>query len=144
MVQMKGIKFAHSDNNDRVTLSYVDFGIFPKDFPSLSSVVVPSLYVKASCAFKSPPQCLWVKLEVETYQYERKPKLVFVWGAYFILSSHSVISFSHSLSILFFCRLERDLYNIVKGELEELQEKGSFLRIKCKWDFNDLEDKWWW
>uniref|UniRef100_A0A8C4MQE7 NLR family pyrin domain containing 13 n=1 Tax=Equus asinus asinus TaxID=83772 RepID=A0A8C4MQE7_EQUAS len=40
--------------------------------------------------------------------------------------------------------LERDLYNIVKGELEELQEKGSFLRIKCKWDFNDLEDKWWW
>ncbi|XP_053066567.1 NACHT, LRR and PYD domains-containing protein 13 isoform X4 [Acinonyx jubatus] len=40
--------------------------------------------------------------------------------------------------------LEKELYNIVKGELEELQERGSFLRVKCKWDFNDLEDKWWW
>ncbi|KAB1274008.1 NACHT protein; LRR and PYD domains-containing protein 13 [Camelus dromedarius] len=41
-------------------------------------------------------------------------------------------------------RLEEDLYSIVKAELEKLQEKGSSLRIKCKWDFNDFEDKWWW
>ncbi|XP_047690391.1 NACHT, LRR and PYD domains-containing protein 13 isoform X7 [Prionailurus viverrinus] len=27
--------------------------------------------------------------------------------------------------------LEKELYNIVKGELEELQERGSFLRVKC-------------
>ncbi|XP_029780267.1 NACHT, LRR and PYD domains-containing protein 13 [Suricata suricatta] len=40
--------------------------------------------------------------------------------------------------------LEKELYNIVKGEFEKLQERGSFLRVKCKWDFNDLEDKWWW
>lgn len=40
--------------------------------------------------------------------------------------------------------LERDLCAIVEVELEELQEKGSFLRGKCRWDFNDLEDKRWW
>ena len=35
-------------------------------------------------------------------------------------------------------------WDLVKAELEKLQERGSFLRVKCKWDFNDLEDKWWW
>ncbi|XP_066122729.1 NACHT, LRR and PYD domains-containing protein 13 [Saccopteryx bilineata] len=40
--------------------------------------------------------------------------------------------------------LEKDLYDIVKEKLKALQEKGCFLRILCKWDFNDLEDTWWW
>uniref|UniRef100_A0A8I3MG19 NLR family pyrin domain containing 13 n=2 Tax=Canis lupus familiaris TaxID=9615 RepID=A0A8I3MG19_CANLF len=40
--------------------------------------------------------------------------------------------------------LKKELYDLVKVELEELQERGSFLRVKYKWDFNDLEDKWWW
>uniref|UniRef100_A0A8C0KQT5 NLR family pyrin domain containing 13 n=1 Tax=Canis lupus dingo TaxID=286419 RepID=A0A8C0KQT5_CANLU len=40
--------------------------------------------------------------------------------------------------------LKKELYDLVKAELEELQERGSFLRVKYKWDFNDLEDKWWW
>ncbi|KAM8962714.1 NACHT, LRR and PYD domains-containing protein 13 [Lycaon pictus] len=38
--------------------------------------------------------------------------------------------------------LKKELYDLVKAELEELQERGSFLRVKYKWDFNDLEDKW--
>ncbi|XP_037371519.1 NACHT, LRR and PYD domains-containing protein 13 [Talpa occidentalis] len=40
--------------------------------------------------------------------------------------------------------LERDLYRGVQEELAALQEAGSGLRIKCKWDFDDAEDKWWW
>ncbi|KAM5297566.1 NACHT, LRR and PYD domains-containing protein 13 [Glossophaga mutica] len=40
--------------------------------------------------------------------------------------------------------LEKDLYDPVKGKLQELLAKGRVLRILCKWDSNDLEDKWWW
>ncbi|KAM8788775.1 NACHT, LRR and PYD domains-containing protein 13 [Rhynchonycteris naso] len=40
--------------------------------------------------------------------------------------------------------LEKDLYDIVKEKLKALQDKGCFLRILCKWDFNDFEETWWW
>jgi len=36
--------------------------------------------------------------------------------------------------------LEKDLSSIVRAELEKLQEKESFLRVKFKWNFNDSEN----
>lgn len=63
----------------------------------------------------------------------------------FILpTSHLSNAFLKAFYLSISCRLKKELYEIVKGELEELQERGALLRVKCEWDFNDLEDKWWW
>lgn len=66
--------------------------------------------------------------------------IAFLWGTYSIVSCYHHF-FSLCLSS---CRLNEDLYSLVKKDLEELQEKGSLLRIAYKWDFNDHEDRWWW
>lgn len=90
---------------------------------------------RGPCTIISPAQSLWVKLEGEVYLCEGTQKLASVF--YHLIPSSLLLT-------LYIFRLEKDLYNIVKEELEELQEKGSYLRIMCKWDFYDLEDKWWW
>ncbi|XP_077838122.1 NACHT, LRR and PYD domains-containing protein 13 isoform X3 [Macaca mulatta] len=46
------------------------------------------------------------------------------------------------------CRLQKlgiqkDLHSVVREEMQPSQEELC-LKLKCAWDFNDLEDKWWW
>ncbi|KAG8510164.1 NACHT, LRR and PYD domains-containing protein 13 [Galemys pyrenaicus] len=40
--------------------------------------------------------------------------------------------------------LDRALCQAVEKDLAELQEKGSGLRVRSRWDFDAAEDKWWW